>query len=88
MNDPKEWGPVFWKILHSVSERVGANPIKTLQADELQYYQNFLKQLANVLPCKLCLNHYTIYYKKHYNKKLQYSSCFRLSAWGGAMIMN
>jgi len=67
MADPNIWGPYLWKILHTISENLGKNTNKLLQIDELQNFQNILKQISNVLPCKLCTNHYKKYYFK--NKK-------------------
>jgi hypothetical protein len=58
MADPKEWGPLLWKILHTISENLGNNINKVLQKDEILYFQNLLKQIKNIIPCKLCVKHY------------------------------
>jgi len=64
MADPNEWGPLFWKILHSIPENLGNNTNKILQNDEILYFKNFIRQIKTVLPCKICEKHYTEYYNK------------------------
>ena len=73
MADPNEWGPILWKILHNISENLGKNTNRILQNDEIQYFQNILKQLKNILPCKLCVKHYSEYYFKNKKDYLQYN---------------
>jgi hypothetical protein len=72
MADPQVWGPLLWKILHNVSENLGKNTNKILQKDEIQYFQNMLKQIKNILPCKLCVKHYSQYYFKNKKENIQY----------------
>ena len=63
MADPKEWGPVVWKILHIVTEQLGKNTIPVMQNDEMTYYKAFQRKVYYILPCKLCRQHYKDYYK-------------------------
>ena len=78
MANPSEWGPVLWKIIHIVSTKLGNQTNKILQSDELNYYNNFTKNLGTVLPCKLCRKHYYDYALKNkktveYNELREYS---------------
>ena len=63
MADPKEWGPVVWKILHIVTEQLGKNTIPVMQKDEMTYYKAFQRKVYYILPCKICRQHYKDYYK-------------------------
>ena len=71
MADPNEWGPLLWTVLHTISENLGKNTHKLLQKDEIQYFQNILKQISHILPCKLCIKHYNKYYYNN-KKDIQY----------------
>lgn len=68
MANPSEWGPLLWKIIHVVSTKLGTQTYKLLQIDELNYYNNFTRQIGYVLPCKVCKKHYYDYALK--NKKM------------------
>ena len=49
---PTVWGPLMWHFLHIMSFNYPNNPdIKTKK-----YYYNFILNLQNVLPCKICRN--------------------------------
>ena len=48
------WGPYFWFTLHTVTL---AYPEKPTYLDK-SHYQNFFISLQNVLPCKICQQHY------------------------------
>jgi len=61
MANPNEWGPILWKIIHTITVRLGNENNHLLQKDELNYYNNFTKQIGYVLPCKLCKKHFYDY---------------------------
>lgn len=61
MADPKEWGPILWKIIHTTCEHLGNSTNLTLQRDELRYFKAFQRKLFYVLPCKVCRMHYKAY---------------------------
>jgi len=65
MANPSEWGPVLWKIIHTVSTKLGNQTNKILQNDELNYYNNFTRNIGTVLPCKVCRKHYYDYALKN-----------------------
>jgi len=72
MANASEWGPVLWKIIHVLSTKLGNQTNKILQNDELNYYNNFTKNLGTVLPCKVCRKHYYDYALKN-KKTVEYS---------------
>jgi len=63
MADPKLWGPLLWKILHSTCENLGNNTHIILQNDEMNYFKQLQKKLYFALPCKICKDHYKTYSK-------------------------
>lgn len=52
--DNKIWGPYFWFTLHTVSLGYPNNPTYINKRN----YNDFFLSLQNVLPCKLCQQHY------------------------------
>jgi hypothetical protein len=54
-----EWGPLFWKVLHSFAELSGKQSNINLQRDEVRTWINLLDSLKNILPCDICRTHYS-----------------------------
>lgn len=63
--DPMQWGPSFWKVLHTISFNFPLNPTK----EEKEQYKNFVVSLGTVIPCARCRKNYM----KHL-KELKFSS--------------
>ena len=61
MADPKEWGPLLWKIIHTTCIHLGNSSHSMLQQDELTYFKAFQRKLYYILPCKVCRDHYKQY---------------------------
>jgi hypothetical protein len=61
MADPKEWGPLLWKIIHTTCQHLGKSTHSVLQRDELHYFKAFQRKLYYIIPCKLCRTHYKSY---------------------------
>jgi hypothetical protein len=59
MANPKEWGPLLWRIIHTCCEHLGNNTINILKNDELYAYKKFINQIRFILPCKICKIHYS-----------------------------
>ena len=72
MANPKEWGPLVWKILHICCENLGKNTKSILQVDEINAFKIFLNKTGSVLPCVLCRKHYNKYYLLHNKKDILY----------------
>jgi hypothetical protein len=66
MNAPQtqEWGPALWRLMHTLSERVGFCGVK-LHEDEKRAWIGFFSSLKFSLPCPVCRNHYREYLKKN-----------------------
>ena len=51
----EEWGPLLWKLLHSLSEKVGTS--RSL-SEEVREWNRLLTMTADILPCDICKKHY------------------------------
>lgn len=51
----EDWGPLMWKILHSLAEKAGSS--KSLQEEEREW-NRLLMLTADILPCPVCKKHY------------------------------
>jgi len=60
----KEWGPLFWTVLHCLAEYAGKAPPMYLH-EELQGWTILLKELQTILPCQECRAHYIQYYREN-----------------------
>ena len=51
----EEWGPIVWKILHGLAERVGTSRCID---EEVREWKRLLTLTADILPCDVCKKHY------------------------------
>jgi hypothetical protein len=58
-----QWGPLIWRILHSLAERAGRHTNPLFQADEVRAWTTTLKALQKGLPCETCREHYVEYFQ-------------------------
>lgn len=63
--DKKEWGPIFWYIIHKFSENITNENINKIK--------RFYLILPYILPCNICSNH-TVEYLKKDNPNICYTS--------------
>ncbi len=59
---PSNWGPTFWRVIHTLVERSGLKSNIYQDADEKNIWLFVIKQLGEVLPCAECRKHYNEYY--------------------------
>lgn len=59
-----EWGPLIWRILHTLAERAGKQSNEIIRADEKRAWLLFVKNLVAILPCEECRAHATAYMKE------------------------
>jgi hypothetical protein len=52
------WGPRFWKILHTMAERVGQQTSLIQMNDEADAWSILIRAQAFVMPCTLCKQHF------------------------------
>jgi hypothetical protein len=51
----EEWGPLMWKLLHGLAEKVGTSRDP---AEEMREWKRFLMLTTDVIPCDVCKKHY------------------------------
>lgn len=55
--DPIEWGPIVWKYLHCLNEKVGFSGNTIVDADQANYMEVLLSTLHLIIPCPECQAH-------------------------------
>jgi hypothetical protein len=59
---PSNWGPNFWRVIHTLVERTGLKTNIYEDSDEKNAWLFVIKQIGDVLPCAECRKHYNEYY--------------------------
>lgn len=60
-----EWGPPLWRLLHTLAEQLGKQPVPSLSVDERRACIQLLKSIESVLPCEKCKQHYKAWRQKN-----------------------
>ncbi len=81
MPGPEIWGPHGWKFIHYITLGYPSNPTNK---DKEEYY-DFFMNLANVIPCSICENHFKEHLKITPLDDDALSSRENLMAWGITM---
>jgi hypothetical protein len=63
--DPAEWGPIVWKYLHCLSEKLGTTGSHIIDTDQANYMETLLNLLPQILPCVECQAHAAAYVGAH-----------------------
>jgi len=58
---PTQWGPILWKYLHIIAEKIGQSGNKIMDADQANYVKTLITMLPFILPCQDCQNHSEAY---------------------------
>ncbi len=53
-----EWGPIMWRVLHSLAERAGVQANVLLRDDERRVWENLMTKVQDTIPCDICRDHY------------------------------
>jgi hypothetical protein len=62
MISPSDWGPLFWKILHTIAEKIGGPYVPAgILGQHAWCIEFIINQLQYTLPCKECQTHYKNY---------------------------
>ena len=56
-----EWGPILWKYLHIIAEKIGHTGSKLIDTDQANYVRTLITMLPSILPCPDCQNHSETY---------------------------
>jgi hypothetical protein len=55
--DPIEWGPIVWKYLHCLTEKIGHSGNPLMDNDQAGYMEILVGTLHQVIPCPECQAH-------------------------------
>ena len=76
------WGPILWKLMHGLAERVGSTPFPMYAEDERRYWIALLKAMGKMIPCPTCKEHYAAYTKENpFEAPLKTQSYLDLNNW-------
>ena len=59
------WGPLLWKLLHALAEKLGKQKPEILAADEAREMVLILRGIEVIMPCEKCRKHYKEYRVKN-----------------------
>lgn len=68
----ESWGPRFWRLLHTLAECSGTVGDLLSSRDEAELWILVLKLQANVMPCKVCKEHYNEWLSTHAVERVRY----------------
>lgn len=54
---PAGWGPILWKYLHCIAERMGYSGNTIVDTDQANYMEVMINMLPVILPCQSCQVH-------------------------------
>jgi len=60
----EEWGPLLWLLLHTFAEKAGKQDNMITKGDEQRAWPLFMKELAPIIPCPYCRDHFQQYLKE------------------------
>jgi hypothetical protein len=63
--DPIEWGPIVWKYLHCLTEKVGFSGNPIVDADQANHLEFLITTLHLIIPCPECQSHASTYILSH-----------------------
>ncbi len=64
--DPVEWGPILWKYLHCLAEKIGHTGNKIVDTDQANYFEQMLIHLPQIIPCQECQAHAATYISQNH----------------------
>ena len=59
--DPTEWGPIVWKYVHTLAEKIGFSGSIITDNDQAQYMETLINTLHHIIPCPECQSHTASY---------------------------
>ena len=71
------WGPAMWFSLHIISFNYPVNPTE----NDKEHYYDFIMNLKNILPCKMCRKNLSKNLKKHKHTKQVFTNRTTFSKW-------
>lgn len=62
---PTEWGPILWKYLHCLAEKIGTSGNTVIDTDQANYMETLVTMLPLIIPCTECQGHAAAYLAAH-----------------------
>jgi hypothetical protein len=62
---PTEWGPILWKYLHCLAEKIGTSGNTVIDTDQANYMETLINTLPLIIPCTECQGHAAAYVAAH-----------------------
>ncbi len=59
--NPDEWGPILWKYLHCLAEKIGTTGNPIIDTDQATYLEYLINNLSSIIPCIECQKHINTY---------------------------
>jgi hypothetical protein len=59
--EPPHWGPILWKYLHCLAEKLGTANNTVIDTDQANYIEILINNLPNIIPCSECQAHASSY---------------------------
>lgn len=59
------WGPLLWRLLHVIAEKLGTQKPELLATDEARELVYLLRGVETIMPCEKCRKHYHDYRLKN-----------------------
>jgi len=59
--DPLQWGPILWKYLHGLAEKIGISGNSIVSTDQANYIETIITTLHLIIPCTDCQAHTASY---------------------------
>ena len=55
--DPIEWGPILWRYLHCLTEKIGFSGNPIVDVDQGKHMETLINNLYLIIPCPECQSH-------------------------------
>lgn len=59
--DPVEWGPIVWRYLHCLIEKIGFSNNPLVDNDQAGFMETLIGTLHQIIPCPECQTHASAY---------------------------
>jgi hypothetical protein len=55
--DPLVWGPILWRYMHCIAEKIGTTGNVNVDIDQARAFEFMLTNLSKIIPCTECQQH-------------------------------
>jgi len=69
--DAEEWGPIMWRYMHCLIQRIGHSGNPIMDTDQANYLEFMLQNFGAVVPCQECQAHAVQYTHQNHPPQLK-----------------